>query len=139
AENRVAGEPVFQELLEYGYLVDSFARVNSGAEKILVHVRYGVRVDVVIRIPGKNRGQARTPRGFDADGHAGLEDVVPFGHLIADMIDYVTIEMISESSDEFARRTRKQLRILIESDDVADFRQYGKIPGLDGKAIRLVQ
>ena len=76
--------------------------------------------------------------GLYADGHPRLEDCVSLDNPIRNGIDDRAIQWMRKSTDEFARRLRGQLRVLIQGDDVANLAQNGQIPGLDRETVRLV-
>ena len=121
AQQRRIGHAACQRGLEGIDIVDALAGIRAVARQILIDIRYGRIVGID---PAQARKRALEQRTFPADRqrrrHPRLQDGIALHDPTAGIVEARPIERVCHLADQPADRVTRQLRVGIESDDVAD-------------------
>ncbi len=134
-EQGVTRKPMIQHRVERGDFINAFSREDALAVEVLVGIRDCAAVDIESTLSGIDGSQARTRRRAYADADARLQDAIPFDYDAQLGIDDGLIERMSNSAHHARRGATRELRIGVESENVADLREHVEPSSLDGKGV----
>ncbi len=134
AEQRVFREAPLQHGAQGIHFVDALAGEYALAEKILVDIGNGARINIETGLSGIQRCQAAARSGLHADADSRLQDAVPLHDHAAGRIDYGLVERMGDGAHKARGRIARELRVGIQGDDVAHIGQDGGSPTFTGKA-----
>ena len=119
-EDLVLGQHAFEHRPEGVHVEEPFAGEDPLAEEVLVDVADGGRVRVDAGEPGEDAGEARPVPGLGPDPDAGLEDAVAVLDAGALRVVARAVEGVGRRADEGRRALRRQLRVGVEREEVAE-------------------
>ena len=103
--------------------VQTLARVNAFAEKILINVRSrrGIRIDS--SVAGEDAGKQRPRSAFERDAHAWLQNRVAADDCLRLAIEARLVKRMNRGANQTARCVARQLRVGIQCDHVTNLCQ----------------
>src|ERR1043166_5260521 len=126
-EQSVFRNPVPQCRGERVNVVESLARVDALAEKILINIGNGSRVWIDAGVPRVNAREERTLGAREGHADARLKNAVTFRHPSELGVEARPVERMEDGSQELPRRVPREPGVPIEGDRESNVRQDGTI------------
>ena len=125
--------------MKRGDFIDALAGEDAFAVEILVGIGDGARVDVEPALAGVHSGEPRAGCRIDADADARLEYPVSLDNDSQLGVNDGLIERMGDGADELGRGTARQLRVGIQSENVADRAERFESAGFDGECVEFAK
>ncbi len=100
AQQRVAREPLIQDCVQHGDVVEALAGKNSLAIEVLIDIGRSARVGVHAGLAGLQRRKARMVRRVNADIYARLENAISLVNDPALRVDDRLVQRVSHRADK---------------------------------------
>src|SRR6185503_15511740 len=133
-EKCVLGYSTFKRFLKSVYIVKTFSRVISFAEKVLINVRHCSGVRVNSSVAGKDARKSRPRSTLQRYADARLKNAVSGNDPIGRSIKLRLIERVNRRADKFPRHFARKLGVRIERNYIANPREQGFIRSLHHEA-----